>query len=61
MNYVYPKLSEKDLGFIRLGGAGLGNLLFTYARALVYARDHGCQMIWPTWPSVKLEIGRAHV
>lgn len=54
MNYVYPKLSEKDLGFIRLGGAGLGNLLFTYARALVYARDHGCQMIWPTWPSVKL-------
>ena len=54
MNYVYPKLSERDLGFVRLGGAGLGNLLFTYARALVFARDHGCQMIWPTWPSVKL-------
>lgn len=54
MNYVYPKLSEKDLLAVRLGGAGLGNLLFTYARALVFARDFGCRLIWPTWPSVKL-------
>lgn len=54
MNYVYPKLSEKDLGFIRLGGAGLGNILFTYARALVFARDYDCQFIWPAWPSIKL-------
>ncbi len=54
MNYVYPKLSEHDLGFIRIGGAGLGNILFPYARAAVYARDHECQMIWPTWPSVKV-------
>lgn len=54
MNYVYPKLSEKDLGFVRLGGAGLGNILFPYARALVFARDCDCRLIWPTWPSVKL-------
>ena len=54
MNYVYPKLSERDLGFVRLGGAGLGNILFTYARALVYARDHHCRLIWPTWFSFKL-------
>ena len=54
MNYVYPKLSERDLGFVRLGGAGLGNILFTYARALVYARDHRCRLIWPTWFSFKL-------
>jgi hypothetical protein len=54
MNYVYPKLSEHDLGFVRLGGAGLGNILFTWARAAVFARDHGCQMIWPTWPSIKI-------
>lgn len=53
MNYVYPKLSEKDLGFVRLGGAGLGNILFSYARALVFARDHGCRLIWPTWFSFK--------
>ncbi len=54
MNYIYPKLSEHDLGFVRLGGAGLGNILFAWARAAVYARDHGYQMIWPTWPSVKI-------
>ena len=54
MKYVYPKLSEHDLGFIRLGGAGLGNILFAYARAEVYARDTGCSVIWPTWASLKL-------
>lgn len=54
MNYVYPKLSDKDLYFFRLGGAGLGNLLFAYARALVYANKKGYKMIWPTWFSFKL-------
>lgn len=54
MNYVYPKLSEHDLGVVRLGGAGLGNILFPWARAAVFARDSGCRMIWPTWPSIKL-------
>ena len=54
MNYVYPKLSEYDLGFVRLGGAGLGNILFAWARAAVFARDNGLRMIWPTWPSIKL-------
>ena len=54
MNYAYPKLSEYDLGFVRLGGAGLGNILFAWARAAVFARDYDCQMIWPTWPSIKL-------
>ncbi|MCI8402379.1 MAG: hypothetical protein HFI38_09900 [Lachnospiraceae bacterium] len=54
MNYVYPKLSEHDLLFVRLGGAGLGNILFAYARAVVYAQKHHCQLIWPTWASIKL-------
>ncbi len=54
MNYAYPKLSEHDLGFVRLGGAGLGNIMFTWARAAVFARDHDCQVIWPTWPSIKV-------
>lgn len=54
MNYAYPKLSEHDLGFVRLGGAGLGNILFAWARAAVFARDYHCQLIWPTWPSIKL-------
>ena len=54
MKYVYPKLSSKDLIAFRLGGAGLGNLLFTYGRALAFAKRHDAQMIWPTWPSIKV-------
>ena len=41
MKYVYPKLSPRDLFIFRLGGAGLGNLLFTYGRALAYQCDDG--------------------
>lgn len=54
MNYAYPKLSEHDFGFVRIGGAGLGNIMFTWARAAVFARDNNCQVIWPTWPSIKV-------
>jgi hypothetical protein len=54
MNYVYPKLSDHDLLCVRLGGAGLGNILFAYARAVVYAEKNNCKLIWPTWPSIKL-------
>lgn len=54
MKYVYPKLSSKDYCLFRGGGAGLGNILFTYARAVIYARKNDCQVIWPTWPSLKI-------
>lgn len=55
MYYIYPKLSEKDCLIFRLGGAGLGNILFTYARAVVYTKKHkNARMIWPTWFSLKL-------
>lgn len=54
MIYLYPKLSDIDLMFMRIGGAGLGNILFPYVRALVYQRDHAdTQIIWPTWFNVK--------
>ena len=53
--YIYPKLSEPDMNLFRLGGAGLGNILFTYARAVVYAaKNERIKIIWPTWPSIKL-------
>ncbi len=54
MKYVYPKLSERDYCLFRCGGSGLGNILFTYARALSYAEKNNCKLIWPTWPSFKL-------
>jgi len=37
----------------RIGGNGLGNLMFTWARCLAAAERHGWRMVWPTWPSFK--------
>ena len=54
--YVYPKfdaIDGHDLGFVRLGGPGLGNLLMFYAQAIIYAHEHDAQIIHPTWPSIK--------
>lgn len=54
MAYIYPQFSSKELFGIRLGGAGLGNLLFTWARAELLAAEHNLQVIWPSWKSLKL-------
>lgn len=50
MKYIYPKLfSHLDLGFIRIGGNGLANCLFVYARAISEAKRTGAKIISPTW------------
>lgn len=54
MKYIYPKFSKYELIGIRFGGAGLGNLLFMWARAIVAAKKNNCEVIWPTWPSIKI-------
>lgn len=51
--YTYPRLSKTDLLVIRIGGNGLGNLLFTWARCLSVSRRHNWRMVWPTWYSHK--------
>jgi hypothetical protein len=51
--YSYPRLSKADFLFLRIGGNGLGNLLFTWARCLSQSRREGWRMIWPTWFSHK--------
>ena len=51
--FAFPRLSKTDLLFIRIGGNGLGNLMFTWARCLSAARQHGWRVIWPTWQSFK--------
>lgn len=51
--YAYPRLSTTDLWLLRLGGAGLGNLMFNWARCLSRCRRNGWRMIWPTWFSFK--------
>lgn len=50
---AYPRLSKTDLLAIRIGGNGLGNLMFTWARCLAASERHGWQPIWPTWQSFK--------
>jgi hypothetical protein len=46
-------LSKTDLLFVRIGGNGLGNLMFTWARCLAAAEHNGWRVIWPTWQSFK--------
>jgi hypothetical protein len=54
MVYCYAKLSKWDCFYFRLGGPGLGNLLFPWARAKVLARQYGYQFVAPAWPQLKL-------
>ncbi len=54
MAFCYPKLSKLDLLVCRLGGPGLGNLLFPWARAKVLAQQHGHRFVPPAWPQLKL-------
>ena len=54
--YVYPKLMAfRDMLFFRIGGSGLANCLFVYARAIQYAHKTGARIITPTWQ--KFSIG----
>lgn len=52
--YYIPKLSPIDLAFFRIGGPGLGNLLFPITRAFVDAKKNNGVFINGTFPQVKL-------
>jgi hypothetical protein len=44
--YAFPQLGDgNEFGLFRLGGTGLSNMLFTWARCLVLARRYGLQRI----------------
>lgn len=48
--YVYPKLpAVKNTPFFRIGGTGIANGLFVYAKAIVEAKISNAQIIAPTW------------
>ena len=54
IRYTFVSLGKfESLGF-RLGGAGLGNILFPWARSIVYARKNKLQRIQTTWFNLKL-------
>lgn len=54
MIYLYPKFDGIDLYFFRIGGSGLGNLLYPFFRALVHAKKNNLEIICPTFKSFKL-------
>jgi hypothetical protein len=53
--YVYAKLSNIDLSFVRIGGAGLANCMFMAARAYILSKKNHWTLIDPTW--FKISIG----
>jgi len=52
--YVFAKLSKFDSIGIRLGGPGLGNMLFPWARSIAFANKHRLNRINTTWSNVKI-------
>ena len=54
MKYTFASLGKlESLGF-RLGGAGLGNILFPWARAIVYAKENNLNRVQTTWKNFKV-------
>ena len=45
MLYAYPR-------FVRQ--SGIGNRLFPWARAYLFAKDHEAKLIWPNWEHIRL-------
>ncbi len=54
MKYVYPKFDGVDLIFFRIGGSGLGNLLYPFFRSLVYSKKENLEIISPAFQSLKI-------
>ncbi|MEO9570749.1 MAG: alpha-1,2-fucosyltransferase [Polaribacter sp.] len=51
--FVNVKLSKIDLLGFRIGGAGLGNILFPWARGVVFAKKNKLKKINSTWITFK--------
>ena len=54
MKYTFVSLGRLESLGIRLGGDGLGNILFPWAAALVYAKKHNLKRIQTTWKNLKI-------
>lgn len=53
MKYTFASLGKLESIGLRLGGAGLGNILFPWARSLVYAKNNNMIRITTTWKVLK--------
>ena len=54
MRYTFVSLGRLESLGVRLGGAGLGNILFPWARAILYAKRNNLQRIQTTWRTLKI-------
>jgi len=54
MKYTFVSLGKLESLGVRLGGAGLGNIMFPWATALVYAKKHNLKSIQTTWRNLKI-------
>lgn len=54
MIYVYPKLSNFDFYIVRFFGPGLANLLFPWAKAIVFAKNYELKPIFPCFRQIKI-------
>ena len=54
MKYTFVSLGRLESIGVRLGGAGLGNILFPWATAIVYAKTHNLTRLQTTWKNLKI-------
>ena len=54
IKYTFASLGKLESVGLRVGGAGLGNILIPWATALVYAKKHKLLRIQTTWRTIKL-------
>lgn len=52
--YAFPSFGCGDSIGVRVGGGGLGNLLFPFARCAIASRRFGLRRINPTWPAIHI-------
>ena len=54
IRYIYPRLPGRRVNpFFRMGGNGLANSLFVFARALLIADRFGLELIDPPWLNIE--------
>ena len=53
IKYTFVSLGSLESFGVRLGGAGLGNILFPWARAIIYSKKHNLKRIQTTWKNIK--------
>lgn len=53
IRYTFVSLGFLESFGLRLGGSGLGNILFPWARSIVYAKKNNLERIQTTWKNLK--------